>query len=519
MNTSTTTSDLTRIVNDTRNILDRPGPSATSGTVEPRFEEMWPVDYLENFTSHGDPLADRIMDILYAEGRADAERTGDPSMRPRRVLQFLTLLINQMTIPDPELDHPFTGENANFTMSLEARDALRTYLREAQKLPAWADFELIEQAQKLFSDNPIVAYTLLACLSLPVLYTNGRGGIQVLALTEQLLDKVRRRVIETGTLIINAMQKDAFTKLPETSDLTNPLPIGIEGILRVRLLHAATRTVVYEFWQDGLRDRAKDVPGQPSTVRKYQGVDADKMWQEEWGKPIHQQYMAGTLMTFSYITIYGLELLGVMTSDAERRAYMHYWNVFGHITGIEEELLLKLDFPRTNRAMYENGKPVHAASGEEMYQTGKVLYTRMMELNRSKDEASIAAGRKLTKGITDYLSAVLKQRLGIGRFINVSYIPRILMTTLLSKDDLELLGVQTTLIERIFIPIWLAIFWIRGLFSKIVGKPANFIANMLLRVMQKDIAEVYSQLQQSSGVRYPGIPMEFQQKWGLVNDK
>jgi hypothetical protein len=505
-----------------QNNSHRPIPSATSGAVDPRFEAMWPTDYLEPFMMRADPLADRIMDLLYAEGRADAAKAAaqgqtDPppaTYRPRRVLQFLTYLINQMAIPDPELEHPFPG--SDYTLSPEVREALRTYLREGQKLPPWADMDLITEAQQLFSDNPIVAYVLLAAISLPVLYTCGRGGIQVLALTQQLVDKVRRRVIETGTLIINAMQKDAFTKLPDegTSDMKNPLPIGVEGILRVRMLHAATRTVIYEFWQDGVRDRAKD----PSSVRKYQGVAADKMWSADWGKPIHQQYMAGTLMTFSYITIYGLAQLGVDTNDRQKKAYMHYWNVFGYITGIEEEMLLKLDFPLTQKAVYENGKPVHAASGEEMYQAGKVLYTQMMELNRSRDAASIAAGRALTKGVIDYCTDVLTRRLAIGKVFNMSYVPRILMTTMLSDDDRELLGVKSTLFEKLTIPLWLAAFWIRGLFAKAAGKPANLIANLLLKLMQQDIAEVYVELQKKGGVRYPGIPMEFQQKWGLVKN-
>jgi hypothetical protein len=502
------------------NSARRPIPSGTTGTIPPQFEAMWSDAYLESFVNVGDPLADRVIQLLYAEGRADAARAEaqgltDPppaTYRPRRALQFLTYLINQMAIPDPELEHPFPG--SDYTLSPEVQTALRTYLTEAQKLPAWADMAMIEEAQQVFSDNPIVAYTQLACLALPVLYTCGRGGIQVLALTEQLIQKVRRRVIETGTLIINAMQKDAFTKLPEQSDMTKALPIGVEGILRVRLLHAATRTIVMEFWKDGIEDNKKD----PSKVRIYQGVKANEMWREEWGLPIHQQYMAGTLMTFSYLMIYGLERLGVILSDRQKKAYMHYWNVFGYITGVKEEFLLKLDFPRTGQAHYEYGKLVHPATGEEMYQAGKALYTKMMFLNRSSDEEAVVAGRKLTKGITDYLSGVLKQRLMIGKVLNMSYIPRILMTTLLSKDDRELLGVESNFIERIFIPVWVAIFWIRGIFAKLIGPPASFVANMLLKYMQKDIAEVYVEMQKTTGVRYPGIPMEFQEKWGLIQD-
>ncbi|HET6400245.1 MAG TPA: oxygenase MpaB family protein [Candidatus Kapabacteria bacterium] len=492
-----------------------PIPSATTGTTEPRFEELWPVDYLETFMQRADPLADRIIEALYAEGRADAEKTGDPSNRPRRALQFLNVLINQMAIPDPEVEHPFPS-NPDYTLNPESREALRVFLRESRKLPAWADPELIAQAQKLFSDNPIVAYVLLGCISIPVLYTCGRGGIQVLTLTDQLVDKVRRRLIETSMMVLSVMRNGSFTTNSKDSSLTDPLPAGIEAILRVRLLHATTRTVIHEFWKDGVKDRANDTPGEPSKVRKYHGVDADTMWREEWGIPIHQQYLAGTLMTFSYISLYGLTLLGVETSDAEKKAYMHFWNVFGYILGIDESLLLTLDFPRTKRAVYENGKPIHVATGVEMYEAGRVLYTRMMDLNRSQDAEAIQAGRMLTKGMCDYLASVLKRRLKLGRVMNFTYIPHILMTMLLSKDDLDLLGVKTTVVERMFIPLILALFWIRGLFSKALGKPANLIANLLTKVLQKEYLEVYEEIRKQPGVRYPGIPMEFQEKWGLV---
>lgn len=496
----------------TKSILDVPIPSATTGTTPPELEEWWPTEYLEGFVTQADPLADKIMELLYKEGREDALRSGNPADRPRRLLQFLTLLINQMSIPDPEVEHPFAEIDKDYTFSPEVRDAMREFLREGRKLPDWTDFELIEKAQSLFKDNPIVAYVLLACISLPVLYTCGRGGVQILILTDQLIDKVRRRVIETGMLILTVMQKDAFLKLPERSKLTNPLPEGIAGILRVRLLHAATRTAIYNFWQDGLKDEAEGRP-----LRVYQGKQSTQLWRKEWGKPIHQEYMTGTLMTFSYISLYGLQKLGVLLSDDDKKAYMHFWNVFGYVIGVDKSILEQLDFPRTKRPVYENGKPVHAATGQEMYDIGRALYTQMVTLNRSTDEGAIRDGRVLTNAICDYLTDVLKRRLKLGRYLKVSQIPHLLMAMMLSKDDVELLGVQTSALERaVLIPITVSLFWIRGLFVKAVGKPANAIANLLVKYMQEDIEEVYDELSKKTGVRYPGIPEEFQKAWGLV---
>jgi hypothetical protein len=502
-----------------KQIMNVPIITATTGETEPRLNEQWSVEYLERFTTRGDEIADRIMQILYAEGRADAAQSGNPADRPRRILQFLNLLVNRMSIPDPEVEHPFATEDPNYTFSPEVREAMRAFLRDASHLPAWADFDLIAKGQALFSDNPLLAYPVLAFLSIPVLYTCGRGGTQVLILTDQINTKVRRRLVETGTLIMQVMQKDSFTKLPENSKLTNPLAMAIEGILRVRLLHAASRTVIHEFWQDGVRDRAAEAgkpDDVPSKVRQYHGKPADQMWEKEWGIPIHQQYLAGTLMTFSFIDLYGLEKLGVLVSDEDKRAYMHIWNVFGYVLGIEEELLLRLDFPRTNRAVFDEDGPVHAASGEEMVASGRVLYTRVMQLNRANDPEAIRCGRILTTAILDYLGDVLLRRVPGGKYLRVNRLPNMMMGMLLSNDDRELLGVSMSILDRLLFPIVLLILRLRGLVAKSIGFPANILAHVFFKYMQEENEAVYDELEKNTGVRYPGIPEEFQKKWGLI---
>ncbi len=495
--------------------------TATTGQTAPYLEEAWPIDYIEPFAKRGDPLADKIMQILYAEGRADAEKSGNPADRPRRILQFLQLLINQLTIPDPEKEHPFGAEDPDYMFTPEVREAMREFLREAPKLPAWMDVGLMERAQEIFADNPVIAYVLLACLSIPVLYTCGRGGVQVLILTEQINTKVRRRLIETGSLIMSVMQNGSFTKPSAQSNLTNPLPPGIEGTLRVRLLHAASRTVIHEFWKDGVRDRAaeKDKPAsEPSKVRQYHGKPGDQIWREEWGIPISQQYLAGTLMTFSYTNIYGLEKLGVFLDDHDKKAFMHLWNVFGYVLGIEEELLLRLDFPRTNRAVYSDGVPVHAASGEEMCNVGRALYKRVMDLNRSNEPEAIQDGIILTEAINNYIGDLLIRKIPMAKLLRINRLPILMMDTLLSKDDMNLLGVKRTFVEKLISPIAVLILRLRGLVTATVGLPANAIANMIFRYMQQETADVYAELQAQTGVRYPGIPEEFQKKWGLLKE-
>jgi len=62
-------------------------------------------------------------------------------------------------------------------------------------------------------------------------------------------------------------------------------------------------------------------------------------WKREFGLPVNQEDLAGTLMSFSWVVMDGLDKLGVSLSESEREAYLHCWLVAGHMLGIREDLL------------------------------------------------------------------------------------------------------------------------------------------------------------------------------------
>jgi hypothetical protein len=72
-------------------------------------------------------------------------------------------------------------------------------------------------------------------------------------------------------------------------------------------------------------------------VRKL--AAAAPTWKPEWGLPVNQEDLAGTLMSFSWVVMDGLNKLGISLSDSEREAYLHCWLVAGHLLGIRQELL------------------------------------------------------------------------------------------------------------------------------------------------------------------------------------
>jgi ER-bound oxygenase mpaB/B'/Rubber oxygenase, catalytic domain len=83
----------------------------------------------------------------------------------------------------------------------------------------------------------------------------------------------------------------------------------------VRLMHAAVRNLIEE--------RNKQQPG---------------LWDPDWGTPINQEDLAGTRLAFSYIVADSLPRLGVRLPAKDVDAYLHLWDVIGHLMGVDDEL-------------------------------------------------------------------------------------------------------------------------------------------------------------------------------------
>ena len=186
-----------------------------------------------------------------------------------------------------------------------APDALpavvRDYLAQTEALPDWADPQLIQAGERVFWRYGPQMVLNLHCYGLPFCYV-GQNGVHVLALTTRLVSNPTRRVIETGQMLIDVMQPGG---------LTTPQGRGRRTIQKVRLMHATIR---------------KLAPTAPS-------------WNSQWGLPVNQEDLAGTLMAFSWIALDGLDKLGYPLNAEERNAYLHSWLVVGHLLGIQDSML------------------------------------------------------------------------------------------------------------------------------------------------------------------------------------
>jgi hypothetical protein len=178
--------------------------------------------------------------------------------------------------------------------------AVQDFLHATGQLPSWTDRELIQRSERFFGrwGMPLVVATFHAAL--PSSYVAAKG-VQVLYLTARLATNPRRRIVETAQFLMENMAPDALA----------PGGTGIRNCQKVRLMHAAVRRLIH---QSGL-------------------------WNPEWGEPINQEDLGGTLLTFTTQSYEGLERVGITLDPADLEANLHAWNVIGHLMGVVPEMM------------------------------------------------------------------------------------------------------------------------------------------------------------------------------------
>jgi hypothetical protein len=218
---------------------------------------------------------------------------------------------------------------------------LESYVHAAQALPEWACPEKILLAEKVFIDNGFLSCVLLFCSSLPECYI-APDLSSVLHVSGQLESNTDYRIRATAAMIFPVMM---------TGGLTTPEGSGIAQILKVRLIHATIRNLILHgnpeeiaraFNADPQCGVSKVQPSRPDI--RTSGNMPQNLFARGWdlrdnALPCNQEELAYTLLTFGYVFLRSLRRLGLGLSRAEEEAYLHAWNVVGHILGIERELM------------------------------------------------------------------------------------------------------------------------------------------------------------------------------------
>lgn len=178
------------------------------------------------------------------------------------------------------------------------------FVRDSGSMPEWADPEVLHAAETVFAEHGLQITMMLLGVSLPVLYAAAPGA-HVLTMTQRMTKHLDRRIYETAQFVLDVTDSDAFS----------PDGFAIRTTQKVRLMHATIRHFIQrqEHWREE--------------------------WNPEWGVPICQTDLAGTMMSFSVTVTEALIKSGVPLSEAEKDSYLHLWKVVGHILGIHPELM------------------------------------------------------------------------------------------------------------------------------------------------------------------------------------
>jgi len=220
-------------------------------------------------------------------------------------------------------------------------DELRA-LKDNMTPPAWLDWNAIEKGQLLFLKHTgssafgLLYFSLIGGFSAPkIVKTLDETGY----LTSGTRDATWRRLNETFSMVVACMDSPASLQPGQDAWLS---------ILRVRLLHSRTRLRI---------------------LRSKKGWDT-----KEFGVPINQEDMMGTLLSFSANVLESIDRIATFgvrewmptwvtrlahstglpsvspVSHDEQMAYLHLWRYIGHLVGVRPEFNKCIDVPTAKGA-------------------------------------------------------------------------------------------------------------------------------------------------------------------------
>ncbi len=169
-------------------------------------------------------------------------------------------------------------------------------------LPTWADRERIRRGQAVFMTTAIPAVLVMLCKALPEGYA-APSMARILNLSGDLSKYPQHRLMGTLQLLLNVSSPGSF----------DPGGAAIVSGLEMRLLHAGVRANV-----------APTVMGEANLAA----------FRAQYGEPINQEDMIGTIIGFSLLVVDGLRTLGLGWSDQQAEDYYHVWSVFAHLMGV-----------------------------------------------------------------------------------------------------------------------------------------------------------------------------------------
>ncbi|MDY7103269.1 MAG: oxygenase MpaB family protein [Actinomycetota bacterium] len=384
---------------------------------------------LDRMRLRTDPEADAVVDELLGPMASGRERS-----------LLRSMVHHGVTSPDgmaADIGDAPTGRGA-------VADA-QVWLAADPGLPDWADEELIALGQRFYQRWGLQVNMALLFSSLPEAYGAARG-VRVLDLTSDLVTDPTRRIAETTQLVLDVMAPGGLA----------PGGQGRRSVRGVRMMHAGIRHLIRT---------------DPAIAHTCDETVARRWCRDEWGDPINQEDLLGTMCTFSWTTIETLRKVGVPLDDDEVRGYVHLWCVVASLLGVEDELL-PLDL-------------------EELEQVAKLIRYRQQERS--------LAGIRLTEALVNDLATKMP--------FGFRWMPETLVRIGIGDDRADMLAVGGDGIARSMIETSLGISGLTWLDDAIVKALSGGAGRIIVRVFLAS---------ERQGAR-PAfrIPDEFVEEWNL----
>lgn len=170
------------------------------------------------------------------------------------------------------------------------------FFRTTGHLPLGVDMVRIQNGEALFWRHSYSIALVLLAKSLPEGYA-APNLAQVLNMSGDLRTRTYKRLLATLQLVLNVSSCTGFGSSGR----------AIISAQKLRLLHAGTRHIA-----------RKVLP----------------RFQEQYGVPVNQEDMLGTIMGFSLLVLLGLRTLGAGLTKREEEDYYYVWKIYGLMMGI-----------------------------------------------------------------------------------------------------------------------------------------------------------------------------------------
>jgi hypothetical protein len=250
-------------------------------------------------------------------------------------------------------------------------------------LPQGVDLARIQAGEVLFWKHAYNIALVLLAKSLPEGYAAPNLS-QILNMSGDLRSRTYKRLLATLQLVLNVSSCNGF----------GPNGRAIISAQKLRLLHAGTRHI----------------------TRK-----ARPHFEEQFGVPVNQEDMLGTILGFSLVVLLGLRTLEAGLTTKEEEDFLYVWKVYGLMMGVH---------PHGEPNNWEY-LPDDVADAEEFY--------RQYSRRHYVPAAGNPDGAVLGKASLAMLTAMIPRPL---RWLGFGITPRLAMQDLMGQEACARIGID-----------------------------------------------------------------------------